>query len=71
MTISMKHFVDKKKGYRMYDLYLQENPKPDCFVYFHIVRLIRTRVFTEMNFEIVTGLGVVSKQKFIKAVIHV
>ena len=28
------------------------------------------RVFKEMNFEIVTGLGVVSKQNFIKALIH-
>ena len=29
-----------------------------------------TRVFTEMKFEIVTGLGVVSKQNFIKVLIH-
>ena len=49
----------------MQDLYLQENPKSFCF-YFHN----RKRVITEMNFEIVTGLGVVSKQKLIKAVIH-
>ena len=54
----------------MQDLYLQEKSKSVCF-YFHKRKLkSRNARITEMNFEIVTGLGVVPKQNFIKALIH-
>lgn len=36
-----------------------EKPETCLFLFPYIASLIRTRVFTEMNVEIVTGLGVV------------
>ena len=54
----------------MQDLYLQEKSKSVCF-YFHNRKLkFRNARITEMNFEIVTGLGIAPKQNFIKALIH-
>ena len=54
----------------MQELYCRKNQNLSVSIFIIVSLNPGTRVFKEMNFEIVTGLGVVSKQNFIKALIH-